>query len=80
MVDSQMREERANLGFSHLVRVAFTVKEVELLNPMPVSLFGSEAVVFKTNDVAELIDEFGWFMGRLALVYPRTQPVKCRYT
>ena len=34
------------------------MKDDELLNPTPVGLFGSEAVVFKTNEAAEGIDEF----------------------
>jgi hypothetical protein len=63
LVDCQMREKRGDLGLSHLIRVAFIVKEDESLYPMPVSLFGSKAIVFEANDAADLIDEFGLAQG-----------------
>ena len=57
-VDCQVREKRADFGLSHFIRMAFTVKEDELFDPAPVRLFGSEAIVFETNDGADLIDKF----------------------
>ena len=51
-----------------------TAKEDELFDPKPVSLSSSGAIVFETNDGADLIDKFGGFMGNTsALVYPGTQ-------
>ena len=58
-IDCKMREKRTNLSFAHIIRVAFIVKEDESLDPMPVSLLSSQAIVLQANDVSNLVDEFG---------------------
>jgi hypothetical protein len=41
--------------------VAFVVKDNESFNPVDVSLLSSDAVMFKANEVADLVKEFGHY-------------------
>jgi hypothetical protein len=49
--------EGSDFGLTHFVCVTFIMKENELFDPLPVSLFSSGAIVPEADSGAELIDE-----------------------
>ena len=49
------------------------MKEDESFDPMPVSFFGPEAIVFEANCVPNLIDELGLTHGNLSRPVSLTQ-------
>ena len=54
----QMSQILADLAVSHLPGMAFLVKQDVVLDPAQVSLFSLDAVVFDTNQVANLLEQF----------------------
>ena len=57
MVDSQVRDEFADLNFSHLGGMTFVMKENEAANPTDIGLFGSQAKVPYARHGSHLIQE-----------------------
>jgi hypothetical protein len=51
-------EEVRDFRFSHIGGMTFVVEEDKLFDPVEVSLFGANAVMFEADDVADLIEEF----------------------
>jgi hypothetical protein len=54
-----VRQELAYLGLRHLPGVALVVKKNEAANPIGVAPFGSQTVVFSSDHVPDLIEQFG---------------------
>jgi hypothetical protein len=42
--------------------VALVVKQDETSNPIDISLFGAEGIVFEAEAVAHLVKQFGWIL------------------
>jgi hypothetical protein len=58
----KMSEKFGDFLFGHFSRVPFAVVDDEALNPVDVSLLGADAVMFASNNVAHLLEQF-WFAG-----------------
>jgi hypothetical protein len=57
-IDCEVREKSTDLVLPHLFRMPFIVKENEALDPIYVSVFSFETVVFDSRDRADLIEPF----------------------
>ena len=56
--DGERGEEVRDFRFSHIGGMTFVVEEDELFDPVNVSLFSSDTVMFEADDVTDLIEEF----------------------
>src|ERR1700690_3642218 len=60
----KMREERVDLPFTHLSRVAYVVEVDEAPHPRAVCPFGTKAVVTGAECLAHLIEQLWWPVHR----------------
>ena len=56
----QIREELPDLGFGHIARMPFFMKENESFNPLDINLFGSNGIMAQTNCITHLVEQFGF--------------------
>jgi len=56
-IDRQMRQERANLDWFHLMRVPLVVEQDELLDPADVSLFRPAGQVSHPAGIGHLVEK-----------------------
>jgi hypothetical protein len=61
LLDSQVDEVGFDLSFSHFFWVAFLVEENVFPDPGQVSPFSGAAVMFQSQGVPDLIEQFFWF-------------------
>jgi hypothetical protein len=54
----QIAEKPLHFQGAHLAWVAFSVKEDKTLNPLAVSGFGADRVVFESHHLADLLQQF----------------------
>jgi hypothetical protein len=59
-----MSKELGDLGFGHLGRVPFLVEKNEAADPVAINLFRPNAKMFASDDITDLIEEFGLVAGR----------------
>ena len=59
-----MREERVDLLFTHLSRVAYMVEVDEAPHPCAVCPFGTKAVVTGAKSLAHLLEQLWWPVHR----------------
>ena len=57
-VAGEVSEKLRNFLLCHFRRMTFIVISNEALDPVDVSLLGTNAVMFASNDVADLIEQF----------------------
>lgn len=62
LFDGEVGEEGLNFGDAHFFGVAFAVVEDVAFDPFGVGFFGAVGVVFEADGLAELLEEFGWFL------------------
>jgi hypothetical protein len=69
--DGEVGEEGFDFGDAHVSGVPFVMEEDVAAYPLDVGLFGLVGVVFKSEGVADLVEEFfGWgFHGDLCSVW-----------
>ncbi len=53
-----MGQKRFDFGFAHLLGMPLVVKQDEAANPLYVGFFGSVGVVFESDDISHLIQQF----------------------
>ena len=59
--DCQVRQKKGDFFFAHLIGVALVMKENETANPIDVSLFGPNAVVFDPQMPADAVEKLAWW-------------------
>ena len=59
IADRQRRQERTDLGGSHLCGMSLVVEEDESADPVDVDLFGSTAVVARSDRLADAVEKSG---------------------
>jgi hypothetical protein len=57
LLNCEMTEELADFGLAHFVRMTFPVKQNEAANPIDVSFFRSNGIVFRTQSPADAIKQ-----------------------
>jgi hypothetical protein len=58
LFNGERGEKVRDFRFSHISGMTFVVEKDELFDPVKVSLFGANAVMFEADDLADLIEEF----------------------
>ncbi len=70
--DGEMAEERFNLGIGHFPGVPLVVEEDEAFDPIDVGVFGADAVVEDPGVLADLVEQFCfWLLGWGGVGYGR---------
>lgn len=64
LFDGEVGDEGLDFGGAHVFGVVFVVEEDVAFDPVFVGLFGAVGVVFETDGVGDLVEEFA---GRLWL-------------
>ena len=54
---SEMGQEGADLGFSHFVGMAHSVKTDKAFDPIPISALCAQAVMLEAHNIAHLFDQ-----------------------
>src|SRR4051794_38199703 len=78
---SQISKELRHLGLGHSARVPFAVEEDKPPGPIEIGLFGPKTIMFSSDHVADLIEEFGLARGNWDLyggAIPGTLPAATR--
>src|SRR6185503_8253029 len=70
-IDSKVSEEGRNFAFAHFPRMAFVVKDNELLYPINIGLFSADAVMLDAQGVAHLVEQFGHRTLSELLIYSK---------
>jgi hypothetical protein len=60
VVDRQMRAKGANLGRTHVLRVAFVMEHDKAFYPTEVGFFRAVTEVFQADDIAHVIEQFAF--------------------
>lgn len=61
-VQSEMGQELFDFGCAHLTRMAFVMKKNRAFDPIHVSFFSAEGIVFDADGSLDLVEQFflGW--------------------
>src|SRR5690554_2018976 len=65
LVCRQPGQKLSDFCFGHVAGVAESMKAYEIAYPVPVGLFGTQTVMFGTNDCMQLIAQLGCRLGCL---------------
>ena len=56
LINGKISQEAVYFLFSHIVRMAFVVKQDEFLNPVDIGLFSSVAVMFYPDGLSDSVN------------------------
>src|SRR6266480_4148503 len=65
-VSREVREKPRHFLFRHFSGVTFAMEKNKALNPIDVSLLGANTVMSDANDIAHLVEQFGFVFRRRA--------------
>ena len=58
------RQELRDFGLCHFARMPLVMEQDEASNPIDVRLFSPNAEVLASNDIADLVEKFGFVLMR----------------
>jgi hypothetical protein len=70
-IPRQVGQECGHLRFRHLARVPFAMETDEADDPIGITAFGANTVVFQTHQIAYLLKEFFWLAWEGRVVQAR---------
>lgn len=68
MFDSQVGEEGGDFCRAHIAGMAHMMKADKARNPVGVRFLGADGIVFETQHIADLIQQFARFFGHRFLL------------
>src|ERR1700693_377572 len=63
-IASKMSKKFCHFCFRHVARMPFVMEPNEALDPIDIALLGPDAEMLSSNDVANLIEQFGFVLTR----------------